>query len=408
MPNRYTIFLIFLSAYFLSDFFRSANAVIAGDLTKTFNLSPDQLGLMTGLFFGVFALAQLIIGPALDHYGTRRTIGGFILFAALGAVIFALANTFAILCLGRALIGLGMAGVLMGTLKIFANWFPASMMSTISGIFVALGGIGSLVATTPLERLSRTIGWQKVFLIGGALCIISSLLIFLFSRDYPRGQQHIQNKTQGAFLTVFQNVGFWKIAFLNFMLLGSFFTYQSLWMGPYLTDAQQLSSIKASNLLFLMNAASIIGYFVSGYLADKFGLLKTIVISSSLFFLSQIFIAYSPQQTPFIYLALLLMVFGFGGSFNVMLFSHVRQLFPNYLSGRALSLTNMFGIGAVYIMQWLLGLVINTFPKIQRVYSATAFRWVFLITASFGIISLLVYLPFLFKSSGQIKESSST
>ncbi len=397
MLNRYSIFLIFLSAYFLSDFFRSANAVIANDLTETFNLGPDQLGLMTGLFFGVFALAQMVIGPALDRYGTRRTIGGFILFAALGAVIFALSNSFVMLCLGRSFIGLGMAGVLMGTLKIFANWFPANTLSTVSGIFVALGGIGSLVATVPLERLSHTFGWQKIFLIGSSLCVLSSLLIFVFSRDYPKGQEKAQNKTQGSFLIVFQSLDFWKIAFLNFMLLGSFFTYQSLWMGPYLTDVQNLSASKASNLLFLMNAASVVGYFVSGYLADKLGLLRTIILSSSLFFLSQLLIAFSPQQLPLIFLVSLLLLFGFGGSFNVMLFSHVRRLFPDYLSGRALSLTNMFGIGAVYIMQWLLGLVINAFPlDLQGNYAAIAFRWVFLLTSGFGMISLITYLSFLF------------
>jgi MFS family permease len=169
-------------------------------------------------------------------------------------------------------------------------------------------------------------------------------------------------------------------------------------MGPYLTNIQTLSSAKASDLLFLMNTASVVGYFVSGYLADKFGLLRTVIVSSSLFFLSQLLIAISPQQVPMIYLGLLLFTFGFGGSFNAMLFSHVRNLFPSYLSGRALSLVNMFGIGAVYVMQWLLGLIINAFPKIQGMYDPVAFRWAFLLTAGLGLLSLLVYASFLFQN----------
>lgn len=398
---RYRIFVIFLFAYFLSYFFRSTNAVIADDLVRDLSLSPDQLGFMTGLFFGVFAFAQLAIGPALDRFGSRLTTAILLLFASLGSLLFASANSFAALSLGRALIGLGMAGVLMGSLKVFAQWFSLRHFATVSGVFVALGASGSLFATTPLEKLSNTMGWRGVFVWGAGLSLLAALIVWGFSRDHPKGYIAAKvQKGQGSLLTILREKAFWQIAFLGFTMVGSFFTYQSLWMGPYLSAVQGLGSATVSSGLLLLASASVSGYFVSGYLVDKLGLLRVVVVSSSAFFLLQLLLAFAPQGIALAYLYSLLLLFGFLGSFNIMLFSQVRQLFPEYLSGRALALTNMFGIGAVSIMQWLLGIVIGLFPLTARgSYAPEAFRMVFLVTAVLGLLSVLTYLPFLFRKT---------
>ena len=72
MLRRALIFALFSGAYFFSFFYRSANAVIAPDLAREMGLDAAQLGLMTSLFFGAFALAQLPVGVALDRVGPRR------------------------------------------------------------------------------------------------------------------------------------------------------------------------------------------------------------------------------------------------------------------------------------------------------------------------------------------------
>ena len=111
MPRRTVVFLVFLGAYFLSYFFRSTNAVIAGDLSRDMELSASQLGFMTSLFFLTFALAQLPIGAALDRFGARRTTSTLMLAGVAGNLLFSVAPSFPLLALGRALIGRGMAGV---------------------------------------------------------------------------------------------------------------------------------------------------------------------------------------------------------------------------------------------------------------------------------------------------------
>jgi sugar phosphate permease len=54
LSRRSAIFWVFGAAYFLSQFFRSTNAVIAGDLSSEIGLTAAQLGLMTSLFYAAF------------------------------------------------------------------------------------------------------------------------------------------------------------------------------------------------------------------------------------------------------------------------------------------------------------------------------------------------------------------
>jgi sugar phosphate permease len=106
------VLLPFAAGYFLSYFFRTINAVIAGQLTAELGLDASHLGLMTSVYFLTFAAIQLPLGVLLDRFGPRRVQSGLLLVAAVGAAMFARSNQFAALVVGRALIGFGVAGAL--------------------------------------------------------------------------------------------------------------------------------------------------------------------------------------------------------------------------------------------------------------------------------------------------------
>ena len=101
------IFLLFAAGYFLSYLFRTVNAVLAPDLVAAFSLSAADLGLMTALYFMSFAGMQPALGILLDRYGPRRVQAALLLAAALGAALFAAAESRGTLFLARTLIGLG-------------------------------------------------------------------------------------------------------------------------------------------------------------------------------------------------------------------------------------------------------------------------------------------------------------
>ena len=103
------VFLVFALAYFFSTLVRAITATLSPVLTQELGLQARDLGLLAGGYFFGFSLTQLPLGRWLDRYGPRRVQTGLLLLAAIGASVFALSSSLAMLGLGRTLIGAGVA-----------------------------------------------------------------------------------------------------------------------------------------------------------------------------------------------------------------------------------------------------------------------------------------------------------
>ncbi|GAB4184596.1 MAG: MFS transporter [Roseiflexaceae bacterium] len=407
MPSRTTIFACFTLGYFISFFFRAANAVIARDLSVTFDLDASQLGLMTSLFFVTFALVQLPIGAALDRYGPTPVTASVMLIAVIGALTFAFAPSFEILALGRALIGAGMACGLMGLLKIFGQWFPTNRVATISGIAVGTGALGGIAASVPLAWLNAQIGWQAIF-IGAALAtLLAAAGIFFATANTPTGRQQPQlasaahgQAPAGGFGLIFRDWRFWRIAPLNFFMIGTLQSIQTLWGGPFLIDVLGLSKIDAGAPLLALSLGVVVGYFSSGWLADHVGLWQAMSAGVIVFALTLVPLIIPGFVPPLLLLYLAFFINGYTGAFNLLLLGQVRSLFPPGMSGRATTALNMFGFFGTAIIQWAMGVVISQFPsKTNASYPPIAYTIAFGAAAIGYVVAMLWYLPLSLRQS---------
>lgn len=394
MPTRTSVFSIFTAAYFLSYFYRSANAVIAGDLAHTMGLTAADLGLMTSLFFAAFAAVQIPLGVGLDRFGPRFVTPTLMLAGVIGSLVFGAAQDFAALALGRALIGVGMAGVLMGALKAFSRWFPPARYSTMSGLLVGIGSAGALVAATPLAWLNATIGWRAVFIGGAAAILLVALAVVFGTRNTPPGAPWVgQTVDLGSLRVVFADARFWRMALLIFFTNGTLLAFQGLWAGPYLSDVLGLDAIGRGNVLFVLSLGVTIGFLISGWLSDRFGLARVVGLGTALFIVAQVTLALQP---PLAVVLAACLVFGLFGGFSIMLLAQPRLVFPLAITGQATTATNLFAIGGTFLIQWWFGLVVNTFPaNAVGGYPPAAYSVALALTAGGTLLALLWYLPML-------------
>lgn len=337
------VFFLFTLGYFLSYFYRSANAVLSKDLSQDLGLGPAELGFMTSLFYLAFAAVQLPLGSLLDRYGPRRITPALLLVAALGSVVFGLAPSFPVLALGRALIGVGMAAALMGALKAFSLWFPKSY-ATVSTLLVGLGATGGLLAATPLALLKEVLGWRGVFVAGAWTVVLVALLLYLGVRNTPPGVAWPKESGGGGLEAVLKNPRLLRVAFLSLAFGGGFLALQTLWAGTY-AYSLGLPAVRVGNLLLLYSGAAVLGFLVSGYLADRFGTARMLVLSAALFALGLVLLL-----LRFLLPAYLLL--GFFGAFNILTLTQARELVPPHLVGRGTTLVNLFAIGGTFLLQW--------------------------------------------------------
>lgn len=393
-PTSASVFLCFAAAYFLSFFYRSANAVIAPDLSAELNLNAEQLGLMTSLFFAAFALVQIPLGILLDRNGPRWVTPALMLCGALGSLIFAFAPTFPVLALGRALIGVGMAGILMGALKAFGQWYPVHRYSTLSGLMTGLGSSGAILAATPLAWLNGLIGWRGVFVWGALVVVLVAAAIVLFTRNTPPNRTWPQpppGNVWAGLRAVFMDGRFWRVAPLIFFTNGTILSFQGLWAGPYLYDIFQVDKVAAGNVLFLLSLGVTLGFLTSGWLADKFGLAQVVVAGTVVFVITQAALAFIPTLEV---VRPLMFLFGLSGGFSVLLLVQPRFLFPPELTGRAATATNIFGIGGTFALQALMGVIIGQWARSAAGrYPPEAHAAALWFTAAGTLVTLLWYWP---------------
>ena len=67
----FTIMLVLCIGYTVSQFLRTSVGVLSPSLMEDFNISPNNMGLLGGVFFLSFALFQLPAGVLIDRYGPR-------------------------------------------------------------------------------------------------------------------------------------------------------------------------------------------------------------------------------------------------------------------------------------------------------------------------------------------------
>lgn len=347
---------------------------------------------MISLFFAAFAAAQIPIGISLDRWGPRLVVPGLTMVGVVGSLIFAAGESLLMLSLGRMLIGVGMASILMGSIKAFSLWFSPRRFATATGLLMGIGSCGALAAATPLAWVSETAGWRAAFGWGALVVTLSAFSIALWTRNTPAGVDWPRKEgSSGGFLTLFVDLRFWRIALMNFFIVGGMLGIQSLWAGPYLFDVVGFSKIAVGNMLLLMALGVAAGYAISGWLADRFGLIRVVVAGGSVFVLCQFALALGtpPKLVPLIYL-----LFGSASGASIVLLAHARVVFPPEMTGRAVSTVNLFGIAGVFLLQWLIGVVVDLFPTdAAGHYPPEAYTVAFMVTAAATLLALFWYLP---------------
>ncbi|MHB8709769.1 MAG: MFS transporter, partial [Desulfuromonadales bacterium] len=257
------IFLPFALGYFLSYLYRTVNAVLAPDLVRDLGLDPAGLGLLTSSYFLAFAVFQLPLGMLLDRYGPRRVESTLLVFAAIGAFVFARAETMAGLMIGRALIGLGVSACLMAAFKAFTQWFPRETLPFTNGIQMVSGGLGALVATTPVELALRSTDWRGVFLLLSGVTLAAALGIFTIVPEKTAanaGRETLRQQLAGIG-EVFSSRAFWRITPWAVAGQSVYLSLIGLWAGPWLRDVAGCGRVAVANTLLGIALAMIAGYF---------------------------------------------------------------------------------------------------------------------------------------------------
>jgi MFS family permease len=371
------VFLPFAAGYYLSYLYRTINALIATQLSMSMHLGASELGLLTAVYFLSFAAVQLPIGVALDRFGPRRVQGGLLLAAALGAALFASAESLALLIVGRALIGLGVAGALIGGLKALVLWFPKERLPFYNGCFVMIGALGAVTATAPAEPLVDAIGWRGLFALLAAATAACAAGILVLSPDGTR-LRSCSSRGVRSLKLIYADPRFWRLAPLSTLCISTAWALQGLWAAPWLADVQRLERPAIVRHLLVMALALCAGAFLFGIAADRLRRLgvRTQVLLAAVgaaFTTALLALVLHLPVSSYLLWAAVASV----GAATVLSYSILAEYFPSEIAGQATAALNIFHIGGAFVLQCAIGLVIGMWGSKSGHYPAAAYQTAF-------------------------------
>jgi predicted MFS family arabinose efflux permease len=231
------------------------------ELASRFALNHLEIGILMGAIAVPAIFLSIPLGAALDRWPSRAAGNGGLVMMVVGAVIFALAPSYAALLIGRLLFGIG--GLVMNLLlaRLITRAFADHELSLAMGVFNATYPAGMILMFSFHPRLLAALGWRGELL---ALAAVVLAAILLHNLAVPRAVggspgtagESSERRVTGSLIALAIS---WMLFFAAF---ASVFTFAPEWAG---------GGPRALLTVTLVTWVSLLLNPVVGTLIDRFG-----------------------------------------------------------------------------------------------------------------------------------------
>jgi MFS family permease len=397
-----SVFLPFAVGYYLSYFFRTINASVSPALASEFGLDAAQTGLLASIYFLVFAGAQIPIGMLLDRFGPRRVQAVLLVMAVGGAALFGTADGFAELLVGRAMIGLGVAGSLMAGLKAIVTWFPRERIALVNGYMIMLGSLGAITATAPTDWLLDWVGWRGLFEVLTVVTVTVAGLIYFVVPESELNSEKAASSQPLTLWSVYSDPRFLRIAPLSAICIGSSWALQSLWAAPWLADVEGLDRQSQMIQLSIMAIGISLAALMLGAVADwlrRRGIRTEVLLAAvaALFVMAELALVLRAPVPSLIPWSVVSVV----GAATVLSYAMIADYFPKELAARANGALNLLHFGWAFVVQYGTGLVVGQWPAQDGHYPTVAYQVAFGLSTAVQVVALVWFAVPWLRTVGQ-------
>ncbi|MGG3157759.1 MFS transporter [Priestia megaterium] len=285
MNNSWKIYMLTLISFVVG----TSQFVIVGTLDKvaaSVNVSVATAGQLITVFALGNAIGTPLVMVATSKMDQRKQLLLALAIILLGIIGVIALPGFALLMASRVLLGIG-TGVFVVTAYGIAAKLAAPGRQGGAMANVAMGYSSSLVFGVPLGRMiASSYDWKVIF---WGIGLFSLLAIFAVVRTIPvmEGEAAV---SLGKRLALLKNP---RVALTLSVTFFVFISYSMLntYITPFLTAVLPTIKEKLSMILLAMGIASLIGSKVGGLLADRIGIIRTLVGSMAVHIISLVLLS---------------------------------------------------------------------------------------------------------------------
>ena len=350
-PTFFPWFVCGLGALFYSYEYllRMSPSVMAENLMRFYHLTGAQFGYLSGSYYYYSYVAmQILVGLLMDRYGPRRLLTVACFLCAIGAYLFAGSSYLSIAMIGRFLIGLGSAFAFVGAAKLATIWLPPRYFALISGIIFCLGMLGAAFGDIVLRALVDSTGWQTAMMAAAMAGFILALIIWSIVRDinpnYTSHSHHYLSDLPSILVGLgraFKNRQIWLCGMVGCLLYLFLSAFAELWGPAYLEQARDIPRVYAANANSMIFIGCAIGAPLWGLFSDFLQLRRLPILMAALGSTVTFCILLYIPHLPLFSIYVLLFLFGFLSSAQILVFAIAREVTSIKISGTAIGMVNM-------------------------------------------------------------------
>jgi len=324
--------------YFIQYALRSAPGVMIPELSATFGLTALGVSSLLGLYFYTYAGFSIVAGASLDRFGAKLPIATGVFGVAIGSVLFGLGSMGAAEG-GRLLQGAGSGFAFTGAVYLAARGFPDRWLATAVGVtqlFGMLGGFAGQFAVGPLVH--GPIAWQSFWIYSGAALAIVAFFILVVTPGSHAPTRGSLLSMFAPYKVVLTNPQSYLCGIVGGLLFMPTNVADMIWGVPFLHLGLGVETAEAVARSSMVPLGWVIGAPLLGYLSDRIGLRKPVLIGGILLALASLLaIVYAPGLLP-PYVGGLL--FGIGSGAAMIPYSMIKEVNPDNVKGSATGAMN--------------------------------------------------------------------
>jgi len=308
-------------------------------IEKAFNMDSVASGNLMSIFSIMGFVLAIPAGFILKRFGIKLTVLFSVGTIVLGTVLGAIAESSRMLYIGRFIEGIGMGLIMVAAPLAISIWFPAHNRALPTGLWASSVGVGNVVTLVAAPSMAVAYGWQSVWWAGAgfaALAFVLFAVIFRMPRkdEMPEAPAPPAAAGQEAPPSLFRgmaNINYWLVGIgfgvynLVVMAMCTFLPMFLELKHGYLLTYERGVFMNASFVTALIMLASVFSAPGGGYISDKIGSRKTVVLISYAVMTLTFLVPFS--LAPGWQIPVYMLVFGlFGGPIAPILLAAVPEV----------------------------------------------------------------------------------
>ncbi len=347
-------------AHFVHDGFTDCVYVLLPLWAMAFALSHAEVGALKMVMSGMMAAAQVPAGMLAERYGERAVLAWGTVLAGMGFILLGWANGFVglLLFLGIAGIGCGTQHPLVSS--VISQAYAGARRRAALGTYNFTGDLGKVAAPAAVAACAAAYGWQSSTMGYGLFALIAAIPVFFL---LPRPQMaestrasvdsdSVQKGPTAKGWGIVDSRGYTILAAIGMIDSGARLGF--LTFVPFLLIDKGAAVETLGFALALVFAGGAAGKLVCGFIAERVGILRTVILTE----IATAVLMVAVIVLPLGQVMIVLPVFGvaLNGTSSV-LYGTVGDFVDGQRQARAYGLFYTLGIGAGALSPILFGVV---------------------------------------------------